>query len=114
MRISSIEMVSGQRGSMKIEPSANRAARLHFVVSEYSLNLEALSKDELLGLLGSAHTVRRRDWLMLLAAYHHGLRVSEVIAIQRDDIADGSLTVRLKGSKATKQPLIEHLGPAPK
>lgn len=44
---------------------------------------------------------------MILVAYSHGLRASEVIALQRDAVKDGHLTVRrLKGSLATVQPLI--------
>lgn len=41
---------------------------------------------------------------MVLVAYRHGLRASEVIAIKREDIRDGRLTVeRLKGSICTTQ-----------
>lgn len=44
---------------------------------------------------------------MILVAYNHALRASEVLAIKRDDIADGFLDVqRLKGSLHTIQPLI--------
>lgn len=49
---------------------------------------------------------------MILVAFNHGLRVSEVIAITPDDIRDGFLTVqRLKGSKCTTQALVEHSDP---
>jgi integrase len=71
--------------------------------------LEALSKDELLALLSAARQHRERDFLMILVAYSHGLRASEVIAIRKDDIKDGHLDVqRLKGSKRTNQTLPEH------
>lgn len=44
---------------------------------------------------------------MMLVAYNHGLRASEVINLQADDIADDYLTVqRLKGSLRTVQPLL--------
>lgn len=57
----------------------------------------------------AARTARTRDWLMILVAFWHGLRASEVVALTRDDIADGQLSVsRLKGSNHTIQPLIEH------
>lgn len=49
---------------------------------------------------------------MILVAYWHGLRASEVIAIMRDDIRDGFLTVhRLKGSNKTVQPLMASENP---
>ena len=56
--------------------------------------LEALSKPELLRLLDAAHDHSERDFLMILMAYTHGLRASEVIAIRKDDIKDGCLEVR--------------------
>jgi hypothetical protein len=70
---------------------------------------QSFSNDELLALLGAARRARERNWLMILVAYWHGLRASEVTAIQQHDVADGYLTVRrLKGSLKTIQPLIEH------
>lgn len=47
-----------------------------------------------------------RNWLMILVAYSHGLRASEVVAITRDDIKGEELsTARLKGSRETRQSL---------
>lgn len=44
---------------------------------------------------------------MILMAYSHGLRASEVLRIKPDSVKDGLLTVRrLKGSLCTEQPLI--------
>ena len=44
---------------------------------------------------------------MILVAFCHGLRASEVTALQVDAVKDGHLTVqRLKGSMRTVQPLI--------
>ena len=49
---------------------------------------------------------------MILMAYSHGLRASEVTALQRDAVRDGMLTVsRLKGSLRTVQPLVESAEP---
>lgn len=49
---------------------------------------------------------------MILIAFWHGLRASEVIAITVDDLKDGYLTVqRLKGSNKTIQELVEHKDP---
>ncbi len=74
--------------------------------------MEALSKPELLALLKAAREHRERDWLMILVAYSHGLRASEVIALQRDAVRDGHLTVsRLKGSLRTVQPLVSSAEP---
>lgn len=69
--------------------------------------MKFLAKVELLAVLGEARKVRERDWLMFLVAYWHGLRASEVVALTRDAVADGSITVhRLKGSDTTTQPLM--------
>jgi type 1 fimbriae regulatory protein FimB len=74
--------------------------------------MEALSKPELIALLKAAKAVRDRDWLMILVAFRHGLRASEVVAITRDDIKDGQLEVqRLKGSMRTIQALASDENP---
>lgn len=74
--------------------------------------MEALTRDELLRLLACAKKHRERDWLMILVAFSHGLRATEVIAMQADAVADGFLTVqRLKGSLRTVQPLVENPEP---
>lgn len=49
-----------------------------------------------------------RDDLIVLLLYRHGLRVSELIALQRGDVrlAEGRMSVaRLKGGLSTEQPL---------
>jgi len=49
---------------------------------------------------------------MILVAYSHGLRASEVTRLQTDAIKDGHLTVaRLKGSLRTVQPLVADENP---
>lgn len=69
--------------------------------------MDALSKTELLALLAAARAHSERNWLMILVAYSHGLRASEVLALKRDAVQDGILTVRrLKGSLRTQQPLL--------
>jgi|SRR5208337_445330 len=68
--------------------------------------MEALSKPELLAILSAARAHSERDFLMILIAYCHGLRASEVIAIVKDDLKSGHLQVqRLKRSNATNQSL---------
>lgn len=69
--------------------------------------MEALSKAELIALLEAARAHSERNFLMILVAYSHGLRATEVTRIQRDDLADGCITVvRLKGSLKTVHPLV--------
>lgn len=74
--------------------------------------MEALSKDDILVLLATARDHRERDWLMILVAFWHGLRASEVTGFTRDAVKDGFLTIqRLKGSNRTTQPLVSSPNP---
>ena len=74
--------------------------------------MHALSKEELRRLLEAARAVRERDWLMILVAFWHGLRASEVTGLTATSIQDGYLTVaRLKGSMKTTQALVSHEDP---
>lgn len=74
--------------------------------------MQSLSKPELLALLGEARKGKQRDWLMILVAFWHGLRASEVVALTPDNIRDGLLTVqRLKGSNRTTQALVRDQNP---
>jgi integrase len=76
------------------------------------LNVDELSKEQILALFGAARADREDYWLMLLVAYLHGLRASEVIAIKKDDVKDGFLTVvREKGSETTVQRLLTSANP---
>ena len=74
--------------------------------------MEGFSKGELRALLAAARAHRERDWLMILVAFWHGLRASELVALKANDLEDGFLTVRrLKGSLKTVQPLMAHEDP---
>jgi type 1 fimbriae regulatory protein FimB len=76
------------------------------------LLIQSLSKAELLDLLRCARAHSERDWLVILVAFVHGLRASEVIGITRDAITRDGLTVpRLKHSLKTTQEL--HSDPNP-
>jgi site-specific recombinase XerD len=71
-----------------------------------------LTKTEMDRLLTSAHQGRFgvRDHALLLVAFRHGLRVTEAIELQRQDLdlEGGHLWVsRLKGGLSTSQPLQE-------
>lgn len=89
----------------------------HFVKSDGTEPFDAhlrrrdyLTPDEVKRLLAAAKSGQHgaRDHLMLLLMYRHGLRVSELIALQRADInlTSGHLWVRrLKHELSTNQPL---------
>src|SRR5271156_2573300 len=72
-----------------------------------------LSPAEMLALLKAAKNRSTRDWAMILLAYRHGLRASEVCGIKLADLdlKAGSISIkRLKGSLHTVQPLYQHRG----
>src|SRR5208283_2812597 len=72
-----------------------------------------LTPQETLELLKTAKNRSARDWAMILLAYRHGLRASEVCGIKLADIdlKAGSISIRrLKGSLHTIQPLYQHRG----
>jgi site-specific recombinase XerD len=72
-----------------------------------------LSPQEMLDLLKAARKRSTRDWAMILMAYRHGLRASEVCGIKLADVdlKSGSISIRrLKGSLHTVQPLYQHKG----
>jgi site-specific recombinase XerD len=65
-----------------------------------------------LALLKAARKRSTRDWAMILLAYRHGLRASEVCGIKlaNVDLKSGSISIRrLKGSH-TIQPIYQHRG----
>jgi len=72
-----------------------------------------LTPQEMLSLLKTARKRSTRDWAMILLAYRHGLRASEVCGLKLADadLKAGSISIkRLKGSLHTIQPLHEHRG----
>ncbi len=72
-----------------------------------------LTPGETLAILKTARQHSTRDWAMILVAYRHGLRASEVCGLKLADIdvKAGSISVRrLKGSLQTTQPLYQHRG----
>ena len=70
--------------------------------------MQHLTRDQLLELLARARAENEQDWLILLVAYCHGLRVSEAISLTPQNFLDGYLGIqRLKGSKKTVQRLRE-------
>ena len=68
---------------------------------------------EVLSVLRAARSKGSREWAMILLAYKHGMRASEVCNLRLDDVdmKNGSIVVeRLKGSLRTTQAVTEHRG----
>jgi integrase len=67
--------------------------------------MKYLSKDELCAMLGAASDPL--DYLMILIAFNHGFRVSEVLSLTSENFVSGHVTMqRLKGSCKTTQKLL--------
>lgn len=74
--------------------------------------MEYLETAELIKVLTEAKKRGAREHFMFLAAYHHGLRASEISLLTLADVRNGSIDIRrLKGSKHTIQPLKSHANP---
>jgi site-specific recombinase XerD len=75
--------------------------------------LDYLTPDETLVILRTARSHSARDWAMILLAYRHGMRASEICALELNDVnlKESFLSIRrLKGSLNTTQPLYRHKG----
>jgi type 1 fimbriae regulatory protein FimB len=72
-----------------------------------------LEPSEVLSVLRAAKAKGNREWAMILVAYKHGMRASEVCNLRLDDLdmRNGSIVIeRLKGSLRTTQAVTEHRG----
>jgi type 1 fimbriae regulatory protein FimB len=79
----------------------------------YDQSMVHLEPTEVLAVLRAAKRRGAREWAMIVLAYKHGLRASEVCNIRLDDVdlKNGHITVeRLKGSLRTTQAVAEHRG----
>jgi type 1 fimbriae regulatory protein FimB len=77
------------------------------------LSMIHLEPAEVLSVLRAAKAKGNREWAMIVMAYKHGMRASEVCNLRLDDIdlKSGSIVVdRLKGSLRTTQAITEHRG----
>jgi integrase len=75
--------------------------------------MTVLTPQQILDLLKVARKRSMRDWAMILLAYRHGLRASEVCGIKIDDVdlkVESISIRRLKGSLHTIQPIYQHRG----
>ena len=71
--------------------------------------MKALTQDELLKVLKAASS-SKRNHAMILLAFRHGMRVSEVCQLKMTDVdlANRQITIRrLKGSLTSTQPLVD-------
>src|ERR1700693_5574886 len=85
----------------------------HKVIRRKHGRMNILTPQEMLDLLKAARRHSTREWAMILLAYRHGLRASEVCGIKMADLdlKAGSISIRrLKGSLHTIQPLYQHRG----
>jgi type 1 fimbriae regulatory protein FimB len=72
-----------------------------------------LEPAEVLSVLRAAKGKGAREWAMVVVAYKHGMRASEVCNLRLNDLdmKNGSIVVeRLKGSLRTTQSVTEHRG----
>jgi type 1 fimbriae regulatory protein FimB len=87
--------------------------KLHSRIHPASQPMVHLEPAEVLAVLRAAKSKGPREWTMILVAYRHGMRASEVcnLRIEDVDLKNGSIVVaRLKGSLRTTQALTEHRG----
>lgn len=71
------------------------------------LVMKAFTRDQLDALLAVALRHSELDYLAMWLGFHHGLRVSEILSLSRENVVDGRLVVqRLKKSKKTTQRLM--------
>jgi integrase len=76
-------------------------------------SMQYLEPTEVLSVLKSARAKGPREWAMIIVAYKHGMRASEVCNLKIDDLdlVNGHIVVeRLKGSLRTTQAITEHRG----
>lgn len=68
------------------------------------------NKEEVLMVLDKAKNHNKRNYLLLLVMFRTGLRVSEVVKLEKQDIKDGNIKVRLgKGGKDRIVPIESEL-----
>jgi integrase len=95
--VPSIEMVTVRKGGRRTSKDLRR-------------DREYLTPEEVERLAKATKSNRNgnRDWLMIVLAYRHGLRASELVNLRRDaiDLDCGEMHIaRLKGGSSSVQPL---------
>jgi type 1 fimbriae regulatory protein FimB len=80
---------------------------------QQGMSMQHLEPPEVLSVLKAAKAKGAREWAMIVTAYKHGMRASEVcnLRVEDVDLKNGSIVVdRLKGSLRTTQAVTEHRG----
>src|SRR5207237_10472061 len=73
--------------------------------------MHSLTFDELLAVLKVAKEQSTRNWCMILTAFSHGLRATEVCQLKLSDLNAGHMAIaRLKGSLNTIHSLQQNRG----
>lgn len=75
--------------------------------------MKALTSEEIIKVLKVAANDSIRNHAMILLAYRHGMRASEICGLRLSDVdlKTGEVVIRrLKGSLKTTQPLVDHTG----
>ncbi len=68
------------------------------------MSIASLTREQLTALLAAARKASERDYVMVLVGFFHGMRASEVCALNVAHIRDGYIRVeRLKGSETNIQ-----------
>jgi integrase len=86
---------------------------MHTTGKQNGNSMQYLEPAEVLSVLRAAKAKGQREWAMIVVAYKHGMRASEVCNLRVDDVdlKNGSIVVdRLKGSLRTTQAVTEHRG----
>jgi integrase len=103
--------------SAEIEHNGAFQGNLMLLTSEIrrqtSQSMIHLEPAEVLSVLRVAKAKGAREWAMIVVAYKHGMRASEICNLRLDDLdmKNGSIVVeRLKGSLRTTQAVTEHRG----
>jgi type 1 fimbriae regulatory protein FimB len=84
--------------------------KIHKRTSNSMIHLEPA---EVISVLKAAKAKGAREWAMIVIAYKHGMKSSEVCNLRLDDLdmKNGSIVIhRLKGSLGTTQAVTEHRG----
>src|SRR2546423_11782332 len=93
-----------------MEPTQKDSTQLRRSMTRSMTHLEPT---EVLSVLKAAKAKGAREWAMIVVAYKHGMRASEVCNLRLCDIDMQNCSIivqRLKGSLRTTQALTEHRG----
>jgi type 1 fimbriae regulatory protein FimB len=100
-------------GTDQVDPARTDLPQRSPSGRKHGSGMNPLTPVEVVAVLKEARTHSPRNWAMILLAYRHGLRASEVCGLRLADIdlkAESASIRRLKGSLYTVQPLYQHKG----